>query len=369
MATSRLLKPLVIGNMHLKHRMAMAPLTRFRASDRHVPTDMMVEYYGQRASVPGTLLITEGTFISPRAGGYSNVPGIYTKEQIRAWRKITDAVHEKGSYIFCQLWSLGRAADDEVTSREGIGILGPSPLRISLQSPIPRQMELTNIRTAVEDYARASQNAIEAGFDGVELHGANGYIIDQFLQTNSNERTDEYGGSIVNRSRFGLEAVRAVVDKIGAERTGIRLSPWSTFNGMRMDNPIPQFSHFIKELNTFNLAYLHLVESRIAGNEDVEKADHLDFAVQNWDGPVLIAGGYNAASAQQLVDVARPDKDVVVILGRYFISTPDLPFRVRHGINLNPYNRETFYTPKSAEGYVDYGFSKEFLNQVSTALA
>lgn len=347
--------------MQLQHRTAMAPLTRFRALDCHTPSEMMIEYYKQRASIPGTLLITEGTFISPRAGGYANVPGIYTEKHKAAWRKVTTAVHEKGSYIFCQLWSLGRTADPSVALDEGIEILGPSPIAVDQNARAPRQMSRGEIQAAIEDYVQAARNAIEAGFDGVELHGANGYIIDQFLQSNSNQRSDEYGGSIENRSRFGIEAVQMVVNAVGASKTAIRLSPWSTFNGMKMDGIIPQFQHFVKSLDPLGLAYLHLVESRIAGNEDVESDEKLDFAVQSWSGPKLIAGGFTPNSAHALVNEQRPHDDVVVVFGRSFLSNPDLPFRLSQGLQLNAYDRSTFYTPKGAKGYADYPFSDEFL--------
>ncbi|KIV94087.1 hypothetical protein PV10_05243 [Exophiala mesophila] len=369
MTQSRLFMPLKIGNMDLRCRIAMAPLTRYRAHDDHTPSDLMATYYGQRASIPGTLLISEGTFISARAGGYSNVPGIYTESHIEGWRKVTDEVHRNSSYIVCQLWSLGRAANPEVAKRENIQILGPSPISIDPKRPVPRQMDHRDIQLMIEDYAQAARNAIAAGFDAVELHGANGYIIDQFLQTNTNERSDEYGGDVERRSRFGLEAVRAVIDAVGAKRVGIRLSPWSTFNGMRMEDPIPQFRYFIRKLSELDLAYLHLVEPRIAGNMDVESADSLDFAIQEWKNPLLLAGGYVANTARTLVDEKVPERDVVVTFGRYFISTPDLPFRIQKGLELTQYDRATFYTPQKAEGYVDYAFSKAFLDQQTAEAA
>jgi NADPH2 dehydrogenase len=360
MSKSRLFEPIVVGNMRLSHRMAMAPLTRFRASDAYIPLPFVAEYYAQRASVRGTLLITEGTFISRAAGGFANVPGIYNEDQIQAWRKVTDAVHAKGSFIFCQLWALGRTAESEVAEKEGFRIMSSSPSPVDSEHAVPEQMQTEDIHTIITQYAQAAKNAIRAGFDGVEVHGANGYIVDQFLQTNCNRRTDEYGGSVENRSRFGIEVLQAVVNAVGAERTAIRLSPWSTFNGMRMDDPIPQFTNFIKQVRKLRLAYLHLVESRISGNADVEETNKLDFAVEVWKGPVFIAGGYRPDSAKRLVDFEYPDKEVVVLFGRYFISTPDLPFRIKRGLQLNPYDRRTFYSPKSRDGYLDYQFSQEF---------
>ncbi|KAH7371126.1 hypothetical protein BKA66DRAFT_470188 [Pyrenochaeta sp. MPI-SDFR-AT-0127] len=361
MADSQLFQPLTVGRIQLSHRIGMCPLTRFRATDDHVPLPMVAEYYSQRASLPGTFLITEGTFISPAQGGYANVPGIYNDAQIAAWRKVTDAVHAKGSFIFCQLWALGRTANAKVAEDEDIIITSSGDIPVDSEHSTPVPLSLDQIKGIIRDYAQAAKNAIEAGFDGVELHGANGYLIDQFLQDRCNNRKDQYGGSIENRSRFAMEAVEAVVDAIGADRTAIRFSPWSTFNGMRMDEPVPQFRDIILKLNKLNLAYLHLVESRIAGNADVEIFDKLEFAMDIWSGPLFIAGGYRPASAYRLVDEEHKDKKIVVLFGRYFISTPDLPFRIRSNLELNKYDRSTFYTPMSAKGYTDYSFSKEFL--------
>jgi NADPH2 dehydrogenase len=281
--------------------------------------------------------------------------------QVKAWRKVTDAVHAKGSYIFCQLWALGRTANKDVAKVEGITVTSSSDIPVSSEHEVPVPLTIEEIEFTIGDYVKAAKNAIEAGFDGVELHGANGYLIDQFLQDKCNNRTDMYGGSIENRSRFGVNAITAVADAIGADRTAIRFSPWSTFNSMRMDEPIPQFSDIIEKLNKLGLAYLHLVESRIAGNADVEVSDKLQFAYDIWNGTFLIAGGFRPESARRLVDDEQKDKNIVVMFGRYFISTPDLPFRVKSGMELNHYDRGTFYTPKHPHGYIDYDFSPEFL--------
>jgi len=362
MAEPRLFKPLKIGNVEIKHRVGMAPLTRFRATDDHVPTPLMKEYYGQRASVPGTLIISEGTFIAPSAcGGFANAPGIWSKDQVTAWRTITDEVHRKGCFIFCQIFAMGRAANVEVAEKEGVSIVGPSAIAIGEGAPIPQAMTIEEIKQTVQDFAIASDNAISAGFDGVECHGANGYLVDQFIQDVSNKRDDEYGGSVENRSRFINDIMKAVVDTVGPERVGIRLSPWSRFQGMGMENPIPQFSDIIKKASQSNLAYLHVVESRISGSEDYEGSGRLDFAYKLWNGPFLVAGGYKLADAQKLVLEEYPDKDIVVIFGRCFIANPDLVYRIKEGLELNAYDRKTFYTSKSAVGYVDYPFSKEYL--------
>jgi NADPH2 dehydrogenase len=350
----------------------MAPLTRFRSSDSHVPlVPLMATYYAQRASsLPGTLLVTEATFISPSAGGYDNVPGIFNQAQIDAWKQVTDAVHAAGGYIFCQLWSLGRAANPEVAEKEGFVVHSSSAVPLpEVDSPVlgakavPVAMSVEEIRVRVQEYAAAARNAVAAGFDGVEIHGANGYLVDQFIQDTCNRRTDEYGGSVENRSRFAVEVVQAVVDAVGAERTAIRLNPWGRFQGMRMADPVPQFEDVISKIKGFGLAYLHLVQTKVPGSEDAPVAggaDSLDFALRLWDGPVLIAGGLTPTNARYLVDEEFKNKNVIATFGRHFISTPDLPFRIKEGIELNPYDRSTFYTPKSPVGYIDQPFSKEF---------
>lgn len=359
---SKLFQPLRVGRQTLQNRVALAPMTRFRASDTHVPLPMMSTYYAQRACERGTLLITEGTLISPQAGGYSNVPGIYNSEQIAAWRDVTDAVHAEGSYIFLQLWALGRTANVETLKADGFDLTSSSAVPMSPTSPVPRELTVPEINGFVADYAQAARNAIEAGFDGVEIHGANGYLVDQFIQDNANRRTDEYGGSIENRSRFAIEVASAIVNAVGADRVGIRLSPFSDFQGMKMEDPIPQFTHLLKALKPLKLAYVHVVQSVLDGDADPDPKEKVDFAVDTWDStsPVIIAGNFKAASASKAVDEEYPDKDVVIAFGRRFLSTPDLIFRLKHGINLNSYDRSTFYAPKSEIGYLDQPFSKEF---------
>lgn len=362
--TSRLFKPLKLGNVTLSNRIAMAPLTRYRADDAHVPLPLVPEYYAQRASVPGTLLITEATFIAHENGGYANVPGIYSREQIEGWKKVTSAVHEKGSYIYLQLWALGRVADVKQAEKEGIEIKTSSAVALGEGYATPKELTVDEIKKTVGNYAQAAKNAIEAGFDGVEIHGANGYLIDQFIQDTVNQRTDSYGGSVENRSRFAVEVAQAVVDAVGAERTGIRLSPFSTFQGMKMDSEkiIPQFSDVVEKLSKLNLAYVHLVESRICGNADIESSERLDPLIKLWPGTLLLAGGFKPDSAKRLVDDELAERDnVVVVFGRYFISTPDLVFRQEKGLELTEYNRDTFYNAGSPVGYIDYPFSKEFV--------
>lgn len=361
--STRLFEPLKLGNVTLQHRLAMAPLTRFRADDSHVQLPFTATYYQQRGSTPGTLIVTEATFISAKAGGYPNVPGIYNQEQVAAWQKVTEAVHAKGSYIYLQLWALGRAATAKVLEAEGpFDVVSASNIPIDSDHAEPRPLTKEEIKSFVQDYATAASNAIEAGFDGVEIHGANGYLVDQFLQDKSNQRTDEYGGSIENRSRFGLEVAKAVVDAVGADKVGIRLSPFSSFQGMKMDDPYPQFTHVMDGLKKLKLAYVHLVESRVSGNADVESTQKVDPLLDVWGNtsPVLLAGGFRADSAKRAVNEEYKDRNIVIVFGRYFISTPDLPFRIANDIDLAPYDRARFYNPKSESGYIDYPFSKEF---------
>ncbi|KAF6218169.1 hypothetical protein HO133_006128 [Letharia lupina] len=359
-----LFDPIHIGSIPLSHRVAMAPLTRYRANDAHVHTSLATEYYGQRASVSGTLLITEATFISPRASGYANVPGIYNKDQIAAWKNVTDAVHKEGSYIFCQLWALGRTAKPEIVRKEAgeKWFASSSSVPMEAGTEEPRALDEEDIRGLVGDYVQAAKNAIEAGFDGVEIHGANGYLIDQFIQDVVNKRTDAWGGSVEKRSRFALEVAKAVVEAVGSEKVGIRLSPFSTFQGMKMAHPVPQFSHLVEGLKELKLGYLHLVESRISGNADVETTERVEPLLKIWGktSPVLLAGGFQPDSAKRAVEKEYTGQDIMIVFGRHFISNPDLPFRIEKGIELTKYDRDTFYKTESPDGYVDYPFSKEW---------
>ncbi|EFX02683.1 NADH:flavin oxidoreductase NADH oxidase family protein [Grosmannia clavigera kw1407] len=380
-ANSRLFKPLQVGPYTLSNRVVLAPLTRFRASDSHAPLPFVADYYAQRGSVAGTLLISEATFISAKAAGYPNVPTLATDEALQAWRAVTDAVHAKGSFIFCQLWALGRVAYPTVLEAEkaagadNLGLVGSSAIAHEEGAAVPRELTEAEIESFIADYAAAARAAVEvAGFDGVEIHGANGYLVDQFTQDVSNQRTDRWGGSIENRSRFGLEVTRAVVAAIGADRVGIRLSPYNNFQGMGMKEPKPQFDHLIRGLRPLGLAYLHLVEARMKGADVVDTPDNLDFALEAWgagptggnSAPVLLAGGYNEDNAVAAVEDAHKDQNVGIVYGRYFISNPDLVFRLQHGIRFAPYDRTTFYAAKSREGYVDYSFSEEWQKENSS---
>ncbi|KAM0457394.1 hypothetical protein ACHAO4_003193 [Trichoderma viride] len=361
-APSRLFSPFKIGSLELKHRIVMAPLTRYRNDENHVPLPFVADYYAERASVPGTFLIAEATAVSPRGAGYSNLPGIWSKDQIASWKRVTAAVHAKKSYIFLQLWALGRVADKEVAEKEGMKIVSSSNIPMDSEHPVPEALSYEEIQTLVADYGQAAKNAIEAGFDGIEIHGANGYLVDQFIQDNANQRDDEYGGSVDKRNRFALEVAKAAVDAIGPDKVGFRISPFSTFQSMKMANPYTQFSALAKGLKALNLAYLHVVESRIAGDTAGGGTEKLDFLLDIWgdDTPFLIAGGWKPDGALEAMDGQYKDKNVALVFGRYFLATPDLPFRIRRGLELNQYKRDLFYAIKTKEGYLDYNFSKEW---------
>ncbi|KAG8702931.1 hypothetical protein FRC12_011517 [Ceratobasidium sp. 428] len=359
MSSSQLFQPLQVGDLTLQHRVVMAPLTRFRADKQHVHTDLAVQYYGQRAEVPGTLLITEATFIAAEAGGYENVPGIWSDAQIAAWKKVVDAVHANGSFIYLQLWALGRAARAEALKAEGnYSVVSSSAIPLDDKHAVPQELLKIDIKRYVGLYAQAAKNAVfGAGFDGVEIHSANGYLLDQFLQDNSNQRTDEYGGSPENRARFTLEVTEAVTAAVGQKKTGIRFSPWSTFQGMRMRNPIPTFSYVLEQLvqRYSDLSYIHLVEHAgnfgpAASNPDNIPASN-DFARAIW-GPrtSLSAGGYSPESALKAADELT---NTGIVFGRYFISNPDLPKRLQDGATLAEFDSNTFYSP-GERGYTDY---------------
>ncbi|KAH7362678.1 hypothetical protein B0T11DRAFT_311056 [Plectosphaerella cucumerina] len=368
---SRLFEPLNLGTSKLGHRLAMAPLTRYRSSDDWVPLPIMKEYYEQRACVPGTLIISEATLISPETVGRYNIPGIWSDAQIAAWKDITDGVHAKGGIIYCQLWHHGRAAFPEVLAASGFPMLSSSPTPISPDHATPQAMTEEDIDRTIRQYATAARNAIAAGFDGVEIHGANGYLPDQFLQTTCNKRTDRWGGSIENRARFHLEVTKAVVAAVGAERTGIRLSPYSDFGGMLMDDPDPTFRYLTEKLRPLGLAYLHLVEARISGNADAECGGQrtVRWMVELWDNasPVLVAGGFTPESARTAADETYRGYDVCIVFGRYFVTNPDLVWRVKAGVPLVKYDRSTFYTPKEPRGYIDYPFSEGYTAEVAAA--
>jgi NADPH2 dehydrogenase len=319
----------------------------------------MTEYYAQRAHLLGTLLITEAVFISATSRGRDiNAPGIFTSEQIAAWAEVAKAVHKRGCYIFMQLWHVGRAARPHVLQQQGLKMVSSSAIPIGPGYQTPREMSEDEIHTCIADFAVAAQNAVEvAGFDGVEIHAANGYLIDQFTQDTCNQRTDKWGGSVENRSRFAVSVAKAVADRIGPSKVGIRLAPFTDFQGMGMKDAIPQFTDLIARLRPLELAYLHLVEPRVSGNTDREESAHesLDFALHAWGGiaPVILAGGYKPNSAKERL--AKADAESLAIaIGRLFTSNPDLPNRIIEGLPLEHYDRETFYKVGSPDGYTTW---------------
>lgn len=355
--------------MELKHRIAMAPLTRLRADDNHVMLPMAQEYYAKRASVPGTLLIAESTMISPAHGGVPHAPGSWNNEQTEGWKRITQDVHGRGSSIVCQLVATRRAADAEQLRKEGghrlvsssaVPMPGDGYMPRDGPAVTPHEMDEQEIRACVADFAQAARHAITAGFDGVEIHGANGYLVDQFLQDTCNQRVDAWGGTVEARSRFAVEVARPVAAAIGPERVCFCTSPWSSFQGMRMDDPVPTFSHLTAQLRGLQLGYLHVIESRVNNNVDCESSGDIDFILDIWGGdvPVLVAGGNKADNVFQSADQKHADRDIIFVFGRYFVSNPDLPCRLKNNTGLADYDQETFYKPESPEGYIDYPFGK-----------
>ncbi|KAH6907104.1 NADH:flavin oxidoreductase/NADH oxidase [Coprinopsis sp. MPI-PUGE-AT-0042] len=365
-SASALFTPIKIGATQLKHRVVFAPCTRFRSTpDTHIPlVPLKTTYYEQRASVPGTLIITEATLIAEKAGGMHNVPGIWSEEQIIAWKEITGAVHARKSSIFLQLWALGRAARPE--HLHGRPYVGASSIRLSTaaaDTPDPQPLAVPEIDEYGGLYTTAAKNALVAGFDGVEVNSCNGYLLDQFLQDVSNNRTDEYGGSIENRSRFGLRVVDAVAKAVGAEKTGIRLSPWNTYQDMKMKNPVPQFEHFVSSLvkSHPDLAYIHFIEPNVSADTSVAagEGETNDPFRKIWGSrPFISCGNYTRESATKVAE----EKGDIVAFGRSFITNPDLPFRLKENIELNTPDVSTFYT-SGEKGYIDYPFAKEFTHE------
>jgi N-ethylmaleimide reductase len=356
----KLLSSLKLGPYVLRNRVVMAPLTRLRAGERNVPQEMTATYYRQRAS--SGLIISEATPVSPFGYGYWGTPGIHTEEQRDGWRPITAAVHEEGGLIFQQIWHVGRLSHQDLQPG-GVLPVAPSAIRPSGDSPTqqgpkarptPRALEAAEIPAIIEEFRRGAQLSLEAGFDGVEIHGANGYLPDQFLNSGSNQRPDDWGGSIENRARLLLEITDAVISVWGADRVGVRLSPTNRHGDIEDANRLETYSYAIAEVNRRKPAYIHLVSPRVSGNVDVEPDLELGpdrFRPLITGNTVLIAaGGYKPADAEALIE--RGDADAVAF-GRLFISNPDLPRRIALGASLNAYDRSTFYGGGS-KGYLDY---------------
>ncbi|KAJ3814043.1 NADH:flavin oxidoreductase/NADH oxidase [Lentinula lateritia] len=355
--TTNLFSPIKVGNMLLNHRVVMAPMTRLRTTETSALLKVVKEYYSQRASTPGTFLISEGTVISPRATGFPGVPGIWSDEQIATWKEVVDAVHAKGSYIYLQVAAMGRAAQPSVLQSHdpAYDVVGAGDIPMA-GGEVPRPITVEEIQASIGDFVQAATNAVhKAGFDGVELHGANGFLIDQFIQDVSNNRTDKYGGSIENRVRFALEVVDAVAKAIGEDKTAIRLSPWSKEQDMGMKDPIPTFTYLISQLKEKqpNLAYLHLIQSRDLDDPEQSNENFFDM----WSPrPLVVADGITREKALKFAE----REGLLVAFGRQFISNPDLPLRLKADIPLSEYDRTSFYGgDESGKGYIDYSFASK----------
>ncbi|MBD2092267.1 alkene reductase [Microcoleus sp. FACHB-1515] len=351
-----LFTPIDLGAYRLPNRIVMAPLTRNRAAAGNVPTELNAIYYAQRASAG--LLITEASQVAPQGLGYPATPGIHSPEQVAGWKLVTEAVHAKGGRIFLQLWHVGRISHPDL---QPDGALPVAPSAIAPQGMAstyegskpfvtPRALDRSEIPGIVEQYRRGAKNALEAGFDGVEVHGANGYLLDQFLRDGSNQRTDDYGGSIENRARLMLEVTEAVVGVWGSNRVGIRLSPSGTFNDMRDSNPEATFGYVVEQLNRFNLAYLHLIDPSEADARHGGKAIPTAYFRSIYQGNLIVASDYDLAKGNEAIASGAAD---LVAYGRLFIANPDLVERFRLNAPLNTPDVNTFYGG-DAKGYTDY---------------
>jgi len=361
-----LFSPLEVGPYQLAHRVVMAPLTRMRAARPSLaPRPLNADYYAQRATAGG-LIIAEASPVMATGFGNPGVPGIWSEQQIEGWRKVVGAVHAKGGIIFLQLWHVGRVSHSSFQPGGALPV-APSAIAISTEFKAmtadgkvsayetPRALETAEIAGIVAAFRHAAKNAMAAGFDGVEIHGANGYLLEQFLQSRSNQRTDRYGGSIENRARLLLEVTQAAIEVFGASRVGVRLSPYGIANDSGEADPMPLYSHVVHALSPLGLAYAHFIEPRSSG------AGRAEVNWQNvpsamllfrplWKGVLIAAGGFSGEAAEAAVAQGHAD---AVAFGRIFISNPDLPRRLRHGYPLTPYNRATFYGGEE-KGYTDY---------------
>lgn len=359
-----LFDPVTLGDIELTNRVIMAPLTRMRSlQPGNIPHALNAEYYAQRAGAG--LIISEATQISQQGQGYPGTPGIHSAEQVAGWKLVTDAVHKKNGKIFLQLWHVGRVSHrshqpngDLPVSASAIqpknsGTFSAEWKPVALETP--RALENSEIVGIVADFKKGAENAKSAGFDGVEVHGANGYLLDQFLQDGSNQRSDNYGGSVENRARFLLQVVDAAIDVWGSGRVGVRLSPYGTFNDMADSDPTKLFTYVLEQLSARNIAYVHMIEPRATnagGGDDInpEAPSTSQLFKAHFKGVFISAGGYDAQSAKQSVEQGEAD---AIAFGRSFIANPDLVERLKAGAVLNKYNRATFYGGGAA-GYTDY---------------
>jgi N-ethylmaleimide reductase len=353
---SLLFSKATLGTLTLQNHLVMSPMTRNRATG-NIPNALMAEYYAQRSSAG--LIITEGTSPSPNGLGYPRIPGVFSAAQVAGWKLVTDAVHPRGAKIFIQFMHCGRVAHP-LNLPAGARVLAPSAVAAAgdmytdaegmKPNATPQAMTEADIKTAIEEYAQAAKNAVSAGFDGVELHGANGYLLEQFIRPNSNQRSDRYGGSIENRARFVLEVADAAIKAIGKDRVGIRLSPYGVFNDMPLyDGMDADYTYLAQQLNARGLAYIHLVDHSSQGApvvpDSIKKMFHDTF-----NGKLILSGGYDAARAES--DLAAGKCDLIAV-GKPFLANPDLVERWKTGAAVNAFDMNTFYTP-GVEGYTDY---------------
>jgi N-ethylmaleimide reductase len=357
MTNPQLFQPTRIGDIEVANRIVMAPLTRSRADEAKgdVPGSAMnVDYYRQRSGAG--LIISEGTQVSPVGKGYMATPGMYSDAQVEGWKPITQAVHEAGSKIIAQIWHVGRITHPNLTG--GAQPVAPSAIQPKVvaythqgkvDTPVPHALATDEIKEIVQQFRQAAANARRAGFDGVEIHGANGYLVDQFIRDGANQRSDEYGGSIQNRCRFALEVVDACVAEIGAGRVGIRLSPLTPFNDLADSNPQAVFGHLVKELNKRGIAFIHFIEGATGGPRDLLGFDYA-WARQAFKGTYIANNGYDRQMAIDAIESGGAD---AVAFGRLFISNPDLVARLKLNAALNVPNPNTFYT-SGPVGYTDY---------------
>ncbi|MCB5163126.1 alkene reductase [Marinomonas algarum] len=352
-AETTLFSPVTLGDVELANRFVMAPLTRTRAPG-HLPNALMAEYYGQRASTG--LIITECTMVSEGTSAFGDDPGIYSQEQIDGWKLTTDAVHQADGRVFMQIWHAGRAAHPLLNN--GKEAVGPSAIAIDgdTHTPegkkpytVPRELTVAEIKTIVNDFRQGAINAKAAGFDGVEIHGANGYLLDQFLRDSANQRTDEYGGSMENRARFLFEVIEAVTEVMGSGRVGVRLSPLNSFQSMKDSDPLAWTRFLAEQLNRYNLAYVHLMRADFFG---IQQADVVSVARETYQGHLMVNMGYSPEEAQQVLKSGQADS---VAFGTSILANPDFVERVKQGAELNQPNPDTFYT-SGTEGYTDYPF-------------
>ncbi|TZF91528.1 alkene reductase [Cognatilysobacter lacus] len=350
-----LFDPIRIGAIDCANRMVMAPLTRSRAAEGLVPSPLAAEYYGQRATAG--LIITEATQVNVLAQGYISTPGIYTGAQIEGWRRVTDEVHRRGGRIVVQLWHVGRISHTSLLPAGEVPV-APSAIRAKTKTftpegfvdvSEPRALRLDEIPGIVRDFAAAARNAMQAGFDGIEIHAANGYLIDQFLRDGSNHRDDEYGGSIENRTRFLDEVATACVAAIGGDRVGVRLAPVTPSNDAHDSNPQPLFERAVQRLDALGVAYIHVIEGATGGRRDAQPFDYAALRAK-FGGTWIVNNGYDRDMAEAAIREGRAD---AVAFGVPFLANPDLVRRFREGAPLNTPNRDTFYAG-GASGYADY---------------